>query len=749
MCGAANPNGHPRDGGRVPAALILIAAGVGSLLAAYPAGAAEPAAPAFSPTDPTLPHDPVQPRSEEDQDRVEAAAQYTYGRLLLHREQYADALRNFQRAYRADPQAPSVLGEIVAVAFELERPAEAARYAVISAERNPTDPVLLRRLAVYLTEQEQPARALRLYQRAAELTADDQPDAAAVVMRFEMGRLGFLTDDYALAADSFAIVRQALNEPRKFGVDEATRKVLLRRPEISWTLMAEAFLKADRAAEAAEMFTQANAAKPNAARLALQLARVAAQQQNYKEALDRLDACLAVRPRKIGGEAYALLAECVRATSASPEEAAARLIQRLEEFQAADPQDAHAGYALADAYRAADRGEKAEKLLADLVRRAPTVEGYAAQIELYRAESAWDKLLQALGAAVVETVTLAPLSESVQPLVDDDAPRRAVLEAARARAAQDGPGIDRGMAQAAMLLALAGGDFERFDQFSPLATAAAGADRAELLIQCGVELLLAEQSDRAVQVFQTLVDENLLPEANAAAGYYYLAGALEMAGRTDEALQAADKAAELAPDTPRFASRTGWIQYHAGRPDDAEQTYLKFLEKYDRDHRSDEVRDAVREARLVLSNICVQQARMTDAEEWLEQVLDEFPEDVGALNDLGYLWVDQGQHLQRGLRMIQQAVAQQPDNEAYRDSLGWAYYRLERWEEAVQQLQQAAAGEEPDGVILDHLGDALLATGDTAGARDAWRRAVRKFREDNEPQRLETTRAKLQQHRRE
>ena len=43
---------------------------------------------------------------------------------------------------------------------------------------------------------------------------------------------------------------------------------------------------------------------------------------------------------------------------------------------------------------------------------------------------------------------------------------------------------------------------------------------------------------------------------------------------------------------------------------------------------------------------------------------------------------------------------------AYRDSLGWVLFRLGTLDEAVAELKAAAAADEPDGVILDHLGDA-------------------------------------------
>jgi predicted Zn-dependent protease len=113
-------------------------------------------------------------------------------------------------------------------------------------------------------------------------------------------------------------------------------------------------------------------------------------------------------------------------------------------------------------------------------------------------------------------------------------------------------------------------------------------------------------------------------------------------------------------------------------------------------------------------------------------VLDEFPDDVGAHNDLGYLYADQNKRPERALRMTQKAVAAEPKNSAYRDSLGWAYFRLGRFNEAVAELKHALTLEDAtDGVLFDHLGDALSKTGDAAGAKDAYQKARQSTRLKN------------------
>jgi tetratricopeptide (TPR) repeat protein len=216
-----------------------------------------------------------------------------------------------------------------------------------------------------------------------------------------------------------------------------------------------------------------------------------------------------------------------------------------------------------------------------------------------------------------------------------------------------------------------------------------------------------------------------------------------MNGQTDAALEAARKAAEMQKDSPRFQSRVGWILYHAKRNDEAKKAYQSLVDQFDKTYDSSEIRDVLREARLVLSNICVLQNNLPESEEWLEQVLDEFPEDVGAFNDLGYLWADQNKHLARALKMTKKAVDAEPENMAYRDSLGWAYYRLGRYGEAIAELKIAASVDEPDGVIYDHLADALAKHGEKAAAIENWTKAVAAFEKSMDSEKIPAVKAKI------
>ena len=57
------------------------------------------------------------------------------------------------------------------------------------------------------------------------------------------------------------------------------------------------------------------------------------------------------------------------------------------------------------------------------------------------------------------------------------------------------------------------------------------------------------------------------------------------------------------------------------------------------------------------------------------------------LNYLAYSWVDQNMNIDEAFTMLKQAVDAAPRDGMIIDSLGWAYFRLGRWDDAVRELE--------------------------------------------------------------
>lgn len=116
--------------------------------------------------------------------------------------------------------------------------------------------------------------------------------------------------------------------------------------------------------------------------------------------------------------------------------------------------------------------------------------------------------------------------------------------------------------------------------------------------------------------------------------------------------------------------------------------------------------------------------RDEEAEETFRAVLEIDGDFAPALNYLGYMWAEAGRNLEEALALVERAVALEPDNGAYVDSLGWTLFRLGRYEGARQLLERAARLVPGDAIISEHLGDVYLAVDRPAEARVHYERAL-------------------------
>ncbi|MCA0276090.1 MAG: tetratricopeptide repeat protein [Proteobacteria bacterium] len=108
------------------------------------------------------------------------------------------------------------------------------------------------------------------------------------------------------------------------------------------------------------------------------------------------------------------------------------------------------------------------------------------------------------------------------------------------------------------------------------------------------------------------------------------------------------------------------------------------------------------------------------AEPNFRKALELFPDQPQVLNYLGYSWVDMNINLDEGLNLIKKAADLRPSDGYIIDSLGWAYYRLGKFDDAVRELERAVALKPDDPVLNDHLGDAYWRVGRKLEATFQW-----------------------------
>jgi tetratricopeptide (TPR) repeat protein len=85
---------------------------------------------------------------------------------------------------------------------------------------------------------------------------------------------------------------------------------------------------------------------------------------------------------------------------------------------------------------------------------------------------------------------------------------------------------------------------------------------------------------------------------------------------------------------------------------------------------------------------------------------------------------DRGVRLEEALGYIRKAVELDPANGAYLDSLGWAYYKLGKYDQAEENLSKALQHTPNDPTVQDHMGDVYQKTGRLKQAAAHWERAV-------------------------
>jgi tetratricopeptide (TPR) repeat protein len=116
--------------------------------------------------------------------------------------------------------------------------------------------------------------------------------------------------------------------------------------------------------------------------------------------------------------------------------------------------------------------------------------------------------------------------------------------------------------------------------------------------------------------------------------------------------------------------------------------------------------------------------KFDEAEAQFKKVLAADPQSAITLNYLGYMNADRGVRLDESLNYIKAAVSLDPGNGAYLDSLGWAYFRLGKYDLAEESLTKASAHMGSDPTVQQHLGDLYLKTGRLKLAAAHWERAL-------------------------
>ncbi len=654
-----------------PMKSLLGTIAVGLALLASPASAQEPPKPPTS----------AAPRASATADehvRAEALYAFTMGHVY---EEYYDstsrgefatqAIEFYKKAYALDPKSPVIGERLAEIYFKAQRIRDAVQEAQDILKRDPANLPARRLLA-------------HIYVR----TVGDSPTTPgqremlnrAVEQFREILRLDPTDEDAALW---LARLYRMENETEKAA--QVLRDLLKRQPENEPAIeqLTQILLDTGKSAEAISLLEGIVIRSPSATLLDMlgdaysQVREFATAEQVYRRAveMDPADA----DHRK--GLAQALMSQ-------EKYEQAAEQYKQLTETE---PDEAENYLHLAQAYRRLNQLDLAEESLLHAKQLAPgNIEVIYYEATIYEAQGRFEDGIRVLSDAVAgikrqaepapgNRRTLAILYEQLGRLY-----REKENYAAAILTYQELGGLGAEEARRARMLII---DTYRAARDMPKALAE---------VQKAMQ---ADPGDRSFRVTHAL----LLGES----------------GHTDEA----------ATELKQLLNGTSTA--------DDREIYLDLSQIYERGRRYADAEAAARAAEklslrpadnemvwFMLGAIYERQKKYDQAEQQFKRVIEVNPHNAAALNYYGYMLADLGTRLDEATALVKRALAEDPNNGAYLDSLGWAYFKQNRLTEAEKSLRLAVQRESHDPTIRDHLGDVYFKAGKNELAAAEWDRAL-------------------------
>ena len=252
------------------------------------------------------------------------------------------------------------------------------------------------------------------------------------------------------------------------------------------------------------------------------------------------------------------------------------------------------------------------------------------------------------------------------------------------------------------------------------------------------------QYDKAIQTFEDA--RKLAP--NDGAMIMYLVRAQMAAKNYTAAVDTVRVARVQSPDDLRLASLEATALRRGGKVDQGVAAMEEFFRRTQDDPdayvaMSQVYTDANRGAQAVkvlqdaqskfpaetgiafeLGTVLDRQRKFAESEVVFRQLLSKEPDNAPALNYFGYMLAERGERLNESVDYIKRALAIDPNNGSYLDSIGWAYFKDGKLDLALEHLQRAAQMLATNSLVQDHYAGVLFRVGRYDDAIAAWTKAL-------------------------
>ncbi len=693
--------------------------------------------------DPPTAFVPKAPRTAAEQKKLEATRLYVEARALEDQRKFTLAILALEKALESDPESVPILRRLSLLCGATGRIDRSIEYGRRVAAAEPGDAATIGRLVDYYRRRE-PAKAEPFLKEVLANPKLEKGSSEALLLEFQLAELYESTGQLDKAAESLAKVVDAIDAKAGNALTPADRRRILGEEEAAaYIKFGDLFRKAGRrdlalkSLRRAEVYDDANPLIPLLTALAL------LDDNRAPEAMVAVERALKRQPR---GRDAEILAQVLKRIGRPNE-----VIARLEAAAKADPKNLPLQYILAERYREVGQAEKADALLKSLIEVQPDLQGFAALYASLLKDRKTEELIRLLTKVAERLRRDDVIGPQIEALVADPAYTDKVLDAGLAMLSADPPRLDRtgwfvlfkianrakkndkliGLLRWAdretpgpaisrdLIQAL--GQSKRFDEaeaeYESLMKRFPEERNPQTMLELARLRLEAHREAAAIPLLRDVLKQ----APNDPGVLFNLATALARTGKLDEGVALVKDSLKADPANADLIRVLMMIYMQAGKNQEMIDYLKAVVEKFP---NNEEV------VRLARSNLSIAYTNLGDyakGEAELEILFAKTPDDPGVNNDLGYLYAEQGKNLEKAEAMIRKAVADEPENSAYLDSLGWVLFKRGKAKEAIDPLKKAIDHLEgrDDATIPEHLGDAYFEVKDRAKAKEYWEKAER------------------------
>lgn len=181
-----------------------------------------------------------------------------------------------------------------------------------------------------------------------------------------------------------------------------------------------------------------------------------------------------------------------------------------------------------------------------------------------------------------------------------------------------------------------------------------------------------------------------------------------------KSLKYIDESLEVEPRDPDLFQIRGSVLEELHRYEEAIAMYNQALE----------IDPSNTRIRYSLGNVFEKSGRRERGLAEMERIIQEKPDDAGALNFIGYTLAVMGRDLEKAEKYVRKALSIKPDDGFIIDSVGYVLFIQGKIEEALDHFQRAIEKVKHDPILAEHLGDALAKLGRKEEAAAAYRRSL-------------------------